>query len=258
MPPQIDHDPSATGGFETNDDQKKQAEDYEYNNNPPESFYLSKEAEYEWFDRNALFERKESKKGNTVVRSSSTTSQRFSINLRKSKASVIGLPKTQKSTFVVDSKRRTTTNVTLFPKRSDSTGKSRVLVEPGSPKVSCMGRVRSKRCRRRSNSSKRRDINNNNSSNKPVERSRSGKEKKKTGGGGLYSRVMSMFRSSKGSKKPVRSGSVKNGVEPRTKKSVSVNVVVGDEPAVEPPGLGGMKRFVSGRRTASWSGEEFS
>ncbi|KAI3471928.1 hypothetical protein Pfo_028616 [Paulownia fortunei] len=234
---------------------------------PPESFWLSKDAEYDWFDRNAFYERKDSTKGNSnstnlnphINPSSNSNSQRFSVNL-KSKASIIGLPKTQKTTFV-DTKRRTckTANIRLFPKRSESVGKSTAPVaEPGSPKVSCMGRVRSKRGRRRSNSLKR--------SEKPVEKSSNRGEKQKTG---FYSKVMSMFRSKKGPKKPSRSGSRKVVevlmeepvvVEPQ-RKSVSVKVreiPVSAEPVAEPPGLGAMNRFTSGRRSGSWTSEDFN
>lgn len=241
---------------------------------PPESFWLSKDSEYDWFDRNAFYERNESTKGNSNSTNlnphinpnsnSTSNSQRFSVNL-KSKASIIGLPKTQKTTFV-DSKRRTCKppNMRLFPKRSESVGKSSTAVaEPGSPKVSCMGRVRSKRCRRRSNSVKR--------SEKPVQKpvavdDEKKKTKKKTG---FYSAVMSIFRSGKGQKKPSRSGSRKVMevvmeepvvVEPQ-RRSVSVRVreiPVSEEPVAEPPGLGGMKRFVSGRRSESWGSEDFN
>ncbi|KAL2229303.1 uncharacterized protein LOC105161756 [Sesamum indicum] len=228
---------------------------------PPESFWLSKDAEYDWFDRNAFYERKDSTKGNSnstnlsqsINPSSNSNSQRFSV---KSKASIIGLPKTQKATFV-DSKRRTckSANIRLFPKRSGSAGKSTVPVaEPGSPKVSCMGRVRSKRGRRRSNSVKRKE--------KPTEKLRSGGEKQRSG---FYSKVINMFRSKKGHRKPVRSGSRKTVevleeepvvVEPQ-RESVSPKargIPAGGDTVADPPSLGGVKRFASGRRT----GDEFS
>ncbi|KAH6837806.1 hypothetical protein C2S53_013966 [Perilla frutescens var. hirtella] len=236
---------------------------------PPESFWLSKDAEYDWFDRNAFYDRKGSGKGgnsnssnlNTGTGANSTSnSQRFSGNL-KSKAAMLGLPKTQKTTYV-DSKRRVckTANVRLFPKRAEPVGKSTTTVaEPGSPKVSCMGRVRSKRGRRRSNSSRRRE--------KQVERSRTGGEKQKTG---IYSKVMSMFRSKKGRKKPPRSGS-RRAVEVADEEAATVvelqrksvsskmrEIPVGGGMAAEPPGLGGVKRFVSGRRSGSWASEDFS
>nr|XP_043610438.1 uncharacterized protein LOC122582145 [Erigeron canadensis] len=218
---------------------------------PPESFWLSKDSEYDWFDRNAFLERKESTKGNSNSNSNSknlnqningsysrSNSQKFSVNL-KSKPAIIGLPKTQKNTHV-DSNRRQCkpANVRLFPKRSGSGG--RTVVEPSSPKVSCIGRVRSKRCasRRRSTAPT------------PVKQPAS---QQKTG---IMSKITSLFRSDgnrrrKGSKAAVKvneqtenSYSRKNSVKPVT-----------SEPATppEPPALGGMNRFASGRRSVAWS-----
>ncbi|XP_073151929.1 uncharacterized protein [Henckelia pumila] len=196
---------------------------------PSGSFWLSKDAEYDWFDRT----RKESTKGyannSSPNRNLNPSSQKLSAKLM-SKASILRLPKAQ-----VDTKRRTCkpVNIRLFPNRFAS---SVSVTEPGSPKVSCMGRVRSKRCRRRS---RRGEI-------KPV-------EKEKTG---LYSRIMSMFRFRKGVRKP-GSRKVMEAVEEEPaaaaveleppRKSMSVKVLDGERVA-EPPGLGGMKRFSSGRR----------
>ncbi|XP_073051700.1 uncharacterized protein [Primulina eburnea] len=194
--------------------------------------------------------------------------ERFSANL-KSKASIIGLPKTQKATFVDSSCRRTcksSTNARLFPKRTASAGKSTIAVtEPGSPKVSCTGRVRSKRGRRRSNSSKRSD--------KPAEKSRAcyekpeaeesktgvaKKEKKKKTG--FYFKVMSIFRSQKTNKNPSRSYSRKVA-ELQAEKPPAVEALrksASIKAAPEPPGLGGMKRFASGRQSGSWLAEDLN
>lgn len=235
---------------------------------PPESFWLSKDAEFDWFDRNAFLERKQSMKGigpnptNLNIPGSNSNSQRFSTTL-KTKASIIGLPKTQKASFV-DSKRRTCkpANIRLFPaKRSESTLKSASVTEPSSPKVSCMGRVRSKRSRRRSSEkkSKKRE--------KSLERSRSSSEKRKTG---FCSRLLSIFRSGRNHKKPARSSTekalgsrIEEPVKPlRKSKSVGVGKTrgapVGVEPVSELAGLGGMKRFASGRRSESWGGDEIN
>ncbi|KAL8505099.1 hypothetical protein ACS0TY_016343 [Phlomoides rotata] len=219
---------------------------------PPESFWLSKDAEYDWFDRTAFYyERKDSTKGNSTSLNpnSNSNSQRFSVSL-KSKAAIIGLPKTQKTTYV-DSKRRSCkpANVKLFPKRPEPVLRSTIsMAEPGSPKVSCMGRVRSKRCRRRSNSLKTRE---------------KSAEKQKAG---IYSKVMSMFRSKKGRKKPSRSGSRRvteeDSVAERRWESVGSKgkeiPVSCDQTAAEPPGLGGVKRFTSGRRSGSWTDDDFN
>ncbi|KAL3327541.1 hypothetical protein AABB24_035293 [Solanum stoloniferum] len=240
---------------------------------PPESFWLSKDAEFDWFDRNAFLDRKQSTKGigpNTTNMNpgSNSSSQRFSSTL-KSKASIIGFPKTQKTSYV-DSKRRTCkpANIRLFPaKRSESTLKSASVTEPSSPKVSCMGRVRSKRrsrSRRSSEKSKKCEKNS-------LERSRSNNgEKRKSG---FCSRLLSIFRSNRSNKKLASSitdktlGS-KSTTEPikplRKSKSVSVGKTRGGVPVsvepvfTEPAGLGGMKRFSSGRRSESWGGDELN
>lgn len=222
---------------------------------PPESFWLSKDAEFDWFDRNAFLERKESTKGinpnPTTHPSSNSGSQRF----LKTKASIIGLPKGQKTTYA-ESKRRTSSkpaNIRLFPpRRTESMGKP--VAEPSSPKVSCMGRVRSKRRRRRSSSKRE----------KPVERSRSGRENRKLG---FYSRLVSMFLSDR-DHKPAKTAGKKVEKEQKgerqapVKKSVkakkSREIPVSTEPVAEPPGLGGMNRFASGRRSTSWGADEIS
>ncbi|KAH0632373.1 hypothetical protein KY290_035793 [Solanum tuberosum] len=230
---------------------------------PPESFWLSKDAEFDWFDRNAFLDRKQSTKG--IGPGSNSSSQRFSSTL-KSKASIIGFPKTN----YVDSKRRTCkpANFRLFPaKRSESTLKSASVTEPSSPKVSCMGRVRSKRrsrSRRSSEKSKKCEKNS-------LERSRSNNgEKRKSG---FCSRLLSIFRSNRSNKKPASSSTdktlgSKSTTEPikplRKSKSVSVGKTRGGAPVSvepvfsEPAGLGGMKRFSSGRRSESWGGDEIN
>ncbi|GFP99024.1 hypothetical protein PHJA_002046300 [Phtheirospermum japonicum] len=219
---------------------------------PPESFWLSKDAEYDWFDRNAVYERNESTKGNSNTNNmnpimNNSNSQRSSA---LSKASIIGLPKTQKNTFL-DSKWRPckASNTRLFPKREKSTVQE---AEPGSPKVSCMGRVRSKRGRRRSNSLKTKE--------NPAEKLSDGDEKPKSG---ICSRVLSVFRSKKGHKKPARSGSGKVVEEPvmvePPRKSVGLKArPARGEPAIDPPGLGGLNRFASGRRSCEWAAEEIN
>ncbi|GER29055.1 envelope glycoprotein B [Striga asiatica] len=239
---------------------------------PPESFLLSKDAEYEWFDRNAFYKRKDSTRGYTNSGnlnpnpnlhphphphpSSNSSSQRFSANL-KSKASIIGLPKSQKATFGA-AKRRICRPpaIRLFPKLSSSAGKSSTPIEPGSPKVSCMGRVRSKRCRRRSNSRKRGE--------KPADNPGTGGPKLKAG---FYSKVLGMFRSKRAERKSSRSGSRKlmavvveeepAGLD-QMRRSRSLSVQVGEVAAVESPGLGGMNRFASGRRSGSWASDDFN
>ncbi|XP_071741075.1 uncharacterized protein [Rutidosis leptorrhynchoides] len=231
---------------------------------PPESFWLSKDSEFDWFDRNVLFERNESTKGytnsanlnpNVNPSHSNSSSQRYSVNL-KSKAAIIGLPKTQKPNYI-DSKRRhcKPVNVRLFPKRSNSIGKTPATVlvtEPSSPKVSCIGRVRSKRCRSRRKTA-----------GPVIEPVRSASQRSGRAGSsrvhksGFISRITSLFRSEGHRKrkdgKPVEKEN--KPVEKCGSRRMYVTVKpVCSEPGTptEPLGLGGMVRFASGRRSESW------
>lgn len=236
---------------------------------PPESFWLSKDAEFDWFDRNAFYERKESQKGNSnsmnlntsINPGSNSNSQRFSKNL-KSKAAIIGLPKPQKPVFV-DAKNRKCGNPRLFPpKRSGSVGKSDgPMIEPSSPKVSCMGRVRSKRDRKRRLKKNRqrsqRSSEVDSEKAKPVERSG-----KKTG---FFASFRAIFRTGC-REKPAqasvrhteRSESPPRDNEWRTVRDLhapSSESLPRRSVEIEPPGLGGLNKFASGRRSGSWIGE---
>ncbi|KAK9065916.1 hypothetical protein SSX86_015318 [Deinandra increscens subsp. villosa] len=234
---------------------------------PPESFWLSKDAEFDWFDRNAFLERNESMKANSYSNSYSTnlnqivnpshsnsSSQRYSVSL-KSKAAIIGLPKTQKTTYV-DSKRRQCkpVNVRLFPTRSYSVGKAPATVpvtEPSSPKVSCIGRVRSKRCRSRRRSSAGEPIG-------PVKSASQRSGTSRAHRSGLLSRIASLFRSEpRRRRKNGKSSSEK--FKAATETSVPRKICVSVKPVSSEPGtpsgpaaLGSMIRFASGRRTEAW------
>lgn len=235
---------------------------------PPESFCLSKDAELDWFDRNAFYERKESQKGNSNSNSTylnpnpSSTSQRFATTL-KTKPSIIGLPKPQKT--IVDTKLKRNckpANTPWFPKRSGSTLKSdATLAEPSSPKVSCMGRVRSKRDRRRLKNRQR------SASESGTAKSKHEKREKT----GLLSKFRSIFGSGlkKGTKSETKSGDLRESPSMNGGKVMSHDIrerlPPGDKDALprksearrsvdsEPVGLGGMKRFTSGRRSDAWA-----
>ncbi|GLT40648.1 hypothetical protein SLA2020_147650 [Shorea laevis] len=232
---------------------------------PPESFCLSKDEENDWFDRNAFIERKESQKGNSASNStnlnpnlnpsSNSSSQRF---LKKSKASIFSLPKSQKSCFDDVKNRRNSKagSIQLFPKRSGSATKSgSQLVEPSSPKVSCMGRVRSKRDRNRR-------LKNCQKSAEP-ENVRKGKtkERRRTG---CFSSFLSMFGGHGKSRETHAPPSVKspprNSISAKTRdirtrlppdESDAISAVSSSPPrrSIEAAGLGGMMRFASGRRS---------
>lgn len=237
---------------------------------PPESFWLSKDAEFDWFDRNAFFERKESTKASSnstnlnpnLHPQSISNSQRFSSNL-KSKASMIGLPKTQNTAYVDAKNRRnckSAGNIRLFPKRSGSGGKSvSSMIEPSSPKVSCMGRVRSKKDRNR-----KKNHHNHNSSEAAEVATAKDKSKEKSvekQRKGFFSSFRTIFRSG-GRRQPVveptASPPEQNLRAPPSSAtnpppSASLPSKIDD---TEPPALGGLHRFASGRRSDSWSVSE--
>lgn len=230
---------------------------------PPESFWLSKDAEYDWLDQNAFYERKDSTKGSSnstnlnpsVNPASNSNSQRFSLTF-KSKASILGLPKLHKTCFVDTKNRRNSKsgNARLFPKQSGSSGKSdSALVEPSSPKVSCMGRVRSKRDRSRRWKNRRRQ-----SEPAPAEEKPDRKGAKR----GFLSTFRSFFR---GWKKPPAvkpsaapvSGDLPATKAPDDKITLNIDVLTAESHPrrsveIEAPSLGGVKRFASGRRSGSW------
>ncbi|XP_009336952.2 uncharacterized protein LOC103929471 [Pyrus x bretschneideri] len=236
---------------------------------PPESFWLSKDAEYDWFDRNAFYERKDSTKGNSNANNlnsnqnshSNSNSQRFSMNL-KSKAAIIGLPKPQKHNYADTKNRRhcKVGNTRLFPKRSGSVGKSDApMIEPSSPKVSCMGRVRSKRDR------KKRRVRNRHRQSAETSMEKSVKPVSERRKLGFFASFRAIFRHGghrdKSTKSPFaddlppRNSSVKSTRARDRAAADDVDSLPRHSVESEPPGLGGMKRFVSGRRSGSWVGE---
>ncbi|XWS59484.1 hypothetical protein CRYUN_Cryun08bG0126000 [Craigia yunnanensis] len=223
---------------------------------PPESFWLSKDAELDWFDRNAFYERKESHKGNSASNStnlnpnlnSNSTSQRF---LRKSKASIIGLPKPQKSCFIETKNRKNSKpgNTRLFPKRSGSVKSDPPVVDPSSPKVSCMGRVRSKR-------DQNRRLKKNRQKSAEVEAVNEKTTRKKSG---FFSSFRAIFRSNGKAREahtlPVAPSSpgnidIRSRLPPDDRDAISIEPEIAESASVvEPVSLGGIKRFASGRRS---------
>ncbi|KAK7345332.1 hypothetical protein VNO77_15934 [Canavalia gladiata] len=245
-----------------------------YHDSPPASFWLSGDAEYDWWDRNAVYERKDSTKGNSSISgnlnpNSNSNSQRFSKNL-KSKAAIIGLPKPQKTSFTDAKSRRNHRpgKARLFPKRSASVGgKSETsMIEPSSPKVSCIGRVRSKRDRNRRLRTRQRSISSSVTSSAVapvtiVRQKSSRSQRKKTG---FFESLRAIFRSGRRGK-PVQKTDVPPGDSSSTKKrrsrsrkargsnTASRNDVSFEESvSSEAPGLGSLNRFASGRRSESW------
>jgi len=221
----------------------------------PESFFLSRDAELEWLDQNAYIERKNSGKGPTSANlnpnpnpnSNSNSNPNSIYGLQrhlKSKASILGLPMPQKPNYTEAKNRRPLrpASIRLFPKRSESIGRkpAATLSEPSSPKVSCMGRVRSRRDRRKQTESM-------------------GTKSVKTTKVGFWNNFRSMFQSRgdkigcKGAEpdgEPVVPGP-RRGSNSRRKYGGSSS----ESTPGEPPGLGAMNRFASGRKSDAWADE---
>ncbi|KAK4801369.1 hypothetical protein SAY86_021856 [Trapa natans] len=229
---------------------------------PPESFLVSKDAELDWYDKNAVYERKESAKGISGTNPTNTpaVSHRLpaSSNMKSKKASIIGLPKTQKHGMDPKSLRSSKAgNWHLFPQKTGLARDDPSVKEPSSPKVSCMGKVGPKKDPdRRGNESSQRDV--------VPEKGRKS---------GFFTGIGALFRSScrEGRAISAHSPVAVQSSAPGRKNSVAVTSSdvrkrlppAGDRSddsaprrrsAVdsEPTGLAGMVRFSSGRRPNSW------
>ncbi|KAL9238894.1 hypothetical protein vseg_013263 [Gypsophila vaccaria] len=206
----------------------------------PESFWVSQDAELDWLDRNAVIDRKDSGKAAQPHHPSSTGSNRFSGSL-KSKPSIIGLPKPTKPNYRRPCKG---SSIRLFPKRSDSVGNKS---EPSSPKVSCMGRVRS----RRGKSRRKAGVGENNKNiqdRKP----------------GFWNNFRAMFQPKPlkteedwDSGVPPSNNSNKKNKSKKTNKNKKREFDSNDcsSAGAEAPGLGAVKRFASARRSDAWAAD---
>lgn len=250
----------AASGERRPDPPPVEAEDPDF---PAGSFEVRIGDEIEWADLNAVYDREDSTKGSTNPKSNhasqsgpvGSNSQRFSANL-KAKSLIIALPgKIQHSGYEGRSARRPP-HGWIFPKkagRAEGGGGRKSSVtewEPGSPKVSCFGKVLSnrerKRCRRECQEAAAED----------------GK------GRGFWANFAVIFRCGGGDRTAKE--------EKKEKKERKITLPSKNTPAVawsvpesaeqspaaadaeaetEAPVLGEMRRFVSGRRAASWAAE---
>ncbi|KAJ4895692.1 hypothetical protein Rs2_22486 [Raphanus sativus] len=221
---------------------------------PPESYSVSKEAELEWFNENAFFERKGSQRGisSSAQNVHNSNSQRVS-SLKSKTSSIIRLPKPQKTCFNEVTKQRRNCRIArtlMIPKRIGSRLKS----EPSSPKVSCIGRVRSKRDRSRRIQRQRSGRTDSFKDNKPV-------PVKKPG---FLATFRAIFRTGGGCKSLTATGAHapqrEVAVPARRSSDIRERLPPGDVGKSSPPrkslgreepvlpGLGGVTRFKSGRR----------
>ncbi|XP_010245048.1 PREDICTED: uncharacterized protein LOC104588704 [Nelumbo nucifera] len=235
---------------------------------PAESFWLSKDQELDWFDQNAFYERKESKKGtpnsnfssnlnSNSNANSNSASQRFSLNL-KSKASIIGLPKPQNSCYIDSRFRRNCrpSNIRFFPKKSyQASGRSVIPVaEPSSPKVSCIGRVRSKKDRSRHRwRNRRQSTEKTETATAPTTPAAPTTKLVKSR---IWASFKAIFRSGCRAQQAVEVDDNPSHSPPRESFASTQFKSPASEPAADPPGLGGLKRFASGRKSDSWLSDD--
>ncbi|WVZ88389.1 hypothetical protein U9M48_034916 [Paspalum notatum var. saurae] len=221
---------------------------------PPESTRLRIGDDIAWSEISGVYDRDNSLKENTNPKSllatknhpggahtsagAGSASQRFSGNLKPTAAPIIGLSGGKLGLGAGSARRHHPPAMLLFPGKAPSGRAPRagaVLPEPASPKVSCIGRVLSERERARLRS---------------------------RGGGGPPPGCCGL-----GALLRRRSRSRRCAVdraddhppplpEPARRPRMKAVEVEAEATAPEPapaPGLGGMRRFASGRRSAEWA-----
>lgn len=217
---------------------------------PAESFEVAIGDEIEWADLNAVYERENSTKGSTNPKSShanpwapaASNSQRFSANL-KVKTPIIGLPgKIPHSGYDGRSARRRP-HVQIFSKKaaggSGGGGERKFTVpelEPGSPKVSCFGKVLSDRERKRWRRERRRAV--------------AAEEREERGCSRVFAAIFRCGGGDRAAAEEVKEE--ENGITVSS-KNIPAQAVKAPEPAA--PGIGGTMWFASGRMAASWGAE---
>lgn len=135
------------------ENQQHEYENFSYHD-PPESFWLSKDSERDWFDQNAAMQRKSSMKFAFSGKANNKNSKILLHNNQN--PSLFSIPKTRKSTSGDGNPGRINKAVksklkSRFSRSRSEPGRKTVLVsEPGSPKVSCTGRVRRSKSKKES------------------------------------------------------------------------------------------------------------
>jgi hypothetical protein len=211
-------------------------------NDPPESTQLRVGDDVAWSDINGVYDRDDSLKGNTNPKclltrahhAASSSSQRFSGNLKSTAAPIIGLPGGKLGQG--GGARRGGHPPAIFPKKARTGGGGRqakpAVPEPGSPKVSCFGKVHSIRER----SFRRRP-----SLSPPQPRPAAG-----CCGGFLMRRSRSRNSAVE---------CVDQSPPPPPPSAAARRRELKEAEEAPPPGLGGLRRFSSGRRAADWAAE---
>ncbi|KAG0480634.1 hypothetical protein HPP92_011224 [Vanilla planifolia] len=225
-------------------------------NMPAESFQVRIGEDIDWIDFHALYDREDSTKGSTNPKSHHTkntqqhppsSSQRFSGNM-KSKVPIIALPNKVRHPSLLSHSARRQASGRIFPKKkSASDGKSAGAVpEPGSPQVSCFGKVLSNRERERNQ--------------RRGGASAEGKVDigKRSAGGRFWGGLAALLLCGRPAKREFVEEDMRHGLSKvRDIKGRSSSSAEEQQNAVVPPmGLEAMKRFSSVRRSLSWGREE--
>ncbi|CAL4896863.1 unnamed protein product [Urochloa decumbens] len=211
---------------------------------PPESTRLRIGDDIAWSEINGVYDRDDSLKENTnpkcILKSHnphhSGSSQRFSGNLKPTAAPIIGL-----SGKLGGARRQHHQHPpAIFPKKAKTGGGGRApkaaVPEPESPKVSCIGKVLSDR-----------------------ERARLGRPPRSRGSSrqpGCCGGLGFMMRRSRSRNSAVEC--VDQSPPPPLAEAArrrEMKELEAEQEEEEVPGLGGMRRFASGRRAAEWAAE---
>jgi len=215
---------------------------------PAESTRLRIGDEIAWSEISGVYDRDDSLKENTNPKcllknhpgANNGASQRFSGNLKPTAAPIIGL--SGKLGQGGGRGRHHPPPPAIFPKKAKTGGGGRApraaVPEPGSPKVSCIGKVLSDR-----------------------ERARLGRPPRPRGDGGGCCGGLAFFMRRNRSRNSVECVDQSPPLPPvvetaRRRETKEVEAASAAEvAAAAAPGLGGMRRFASGRRAAEWAAE---
>ncbi|KAL6641875.1 hypothetical protein ACP70R_020056 [Stipagrostis hirtigluma subsp. patula] len=211
---------------------------------PPESTQLRIGDDIAWSEINGVYDRDDSLKENTnpkcLIKNhpagaahNAGTSQRFSGNLKPTAAPIIGLPGKLGQGGVCARRHHPPA---MFPKKAKTGGGGRApkaaVPEPESPKVSCIGKVLSDR-----------------------ERARRGRPPRSPGArpAGCCGGFGFLMRRSRSRNSAVEC--VDQSPPPPVPPAAAMRRREVETEAAPAPGLGGMRRFASGRRAADWAAE---
>ena len=206
---------------------------------PPESTRLRIGDDIAWSEINGVYDRDDSLKENTNPKCllknhphHNGSSQRFSGNLKPTAAPIIGLSGKLGAQGGA-ARRHHHHPPAIFPKKATTGGGGRApktaVPEPGSPKVSCIGKVLSDR-----------------------ERARLGRPPRARGSSRPPGCCGFLMRRSRSRNSVVDVECVDQPPPPLRREAKEAEQEV---PAAAAPGLGGMRRFASGRRAAEWAAE---